>query len=555
MRNYKKLQLLLLTSLGILTYSCQNDDNEITPQNTAEEQNYLNSENEDGVIKLGEKLENPYTVENMRQALENLKKSNKSAKSLTDEIEITTTHLYVKFIPKTENELDILKKDSTLILYGYPLDYEIEEGGYFYRDPEVPQNQPTYQYAAIKVDKELPNEIENEILEELFIHDEDSDLENKTSKKSVTYQMVDALVDEALRITNNLETTLQNKNLKTTRSKWRPAGTIKVWDDVVRNFIGVEGVKVRARRWFTTHRGIANATGYYSCDGRFRRKANYSIDWERYQFALQDGWLNGATYNGPKKRGDWNLDLNSGKQEYYATIFSGAYFYYYGTRMGLTSPPKNSFWKRQMKIKARLERGKSSYVKARRIWLGSDISLKAYGESSAAVFGTTIHELAHAAHRELSGAAYNHLVYYAYTIPCATLIDECDFPRQEARSKRRVMETWATTVEIILTNNRYRTKFSRPNYEYFENFQTQTIAADNFYTTAGIDMIDDVNQRLDILPPSNFRPLDNVFGYTINQLENGLRGAKSWIEWRDNIKNGSNNPTQNFVDELFNNWN
>jgi len=41
---------------------------------------------------------------------------------------------------------------------------------------------------------------------------------------------------------------------------------------------------------------------------------------------------------------------------------------------------------------------------------------------------------------------------------------------------------------------------------------------------------------------------------TVKQLEDGLRGAKSWIEWRNNIKSRSNNSTENFVDELFNNW-
>ena len=107
-----------------------------------------------------------------------------------------------------------------------------------------------------------------------------------------------------MRITNNLDENSLGKSSVTSKisaSEWRPARTIKVWDDVLNIYIGVEGVKVRARRWFTTHTGIANADGYYSCDGRFRRDANYSIDWERYEFAIQDGWLNGATYNGPKK--------------------------------------------------------------------------------------------------------------------------------------------------------------------------------------------------------------------------------------------------------------
>ena len=97
--------------------------------------------------------------------------------------------------------------------------------------------------------------------------------------------------------------------------------------------------------------------------------------------------------------------------------------------------------------------------------------------------------------------------------------------------------------------------FNQPNYEYNEeNFQRRTIngcGSCNFYTSAGFDMIDNINQRN--LYGSAF-PLDRVSGYTVKQLEDGLRGAKSWREWRNNIKARSNNSTENFVDELFNNW-
>jgi hypothetical protein len=66
-------------------------------------------------------------------------------------------HLYIKFKPKTEEELDLLKRDSTLVLYDIPLDFEVEENGNFYHDPEVPIDQPTYQYTFISVNKQLPS--------------------------------------------------------------------------------------------------------------------------------------------------------------------------------------------------------------------------------------------------------------------------------------------------------------------------------------------------------------------------------------------------------------
>jgi hypothetical protein len=89
------------------------------------------------------------------------------------------------------------------------------------------------------------------------------------------------------------------------------------------------------------------------------------------------------------------------RQQYYALIHQGAHDYYYGGRFGLTSPPRNGFFRRQLKIAARLKNDRSSYVKARRIWFGSDISLMEWRTRSDFVYGTIVHELAHAAHREV----------------------------------------------------------------------------------------------------------------------------------------------------------
>lgn len=127
----------------------------------------------EGMMKLGRQLENPYSVENMKKARDNITASGRVA----EDVEITTTHLYLKFLPKNEAEMDVLQTDSTLVLYDYPLDFEIEERGDFYRDPSVPAGQPTYQYGAVGVRQPLPPGIAYELLAKLFIPDEFSDAE------------------------------------------------------------------------------------------------------------------------------------------------------------------------------------------------------------------------------------------------------------------------------------------------------------------------------------------------------------------------------------------
>lgn len=63
---------------------------------------------------IGKKLENPYSVVNMRKAWENIKSKKADAIKFLRTEEIEATHYYVKFVPKNEDELDRIKKDSTL---------------------------------------------------------------------------------------------------------------------------------------------------------------------------------------------------------------------------------------------------------------------------------------------------------------------------------------------------------------------------------------------------------------------------------------------------------
>jgi len=165
------LRFLTLTLIGILIYSCQKDDEFETVDISSTEQ--VKPEN---ITKLGKKLENPFSVTNMQRALDNILKSTeksenyqaKSFRKSAEEIEIIKTDLYVRFLPKDSLELDLIKKDTTLVFYDHPLDYEIEKQGEHYHDPELPEDQITWQYTVVKPNYEFP-EVQHEILSDLFI--------------------------------------------------------------------------------------------------------------------------------------------------------------------------------------------------------------------------------------------------------------------------------------------------------------------------------------------------------------------------------------------------
>lgn len=222
---------------------------------------------------------------------------------------------------------------------------------------------------------------------------------------------------------------------------------------------------------------------------------------------MQDRWLNGATLNGPKKEGNWDLEMKDDKQEYYATIFRAAHHYYYKDIKGLKRPPTNSFWRTKLRIKAFYESNgevNGSHREERR-FLGAQIKIYNPENPSIDIYGTVIHELSHASHWNMARS---------------------DFDDSESKVK----ESWARGVQWELTRMVY------PNYTVSEIRPK--------YTLVVKDMIDNDNSTQDL-----------VTGYSIKQIEDALVGRKTWNDWRDNIKNLHNNATENNLDALFTYWN
>lgn len=133
MKNYFYVILL-----GLLIFSCQKDieENNSTLSTEIPSRDELTKSGGKEII-LGEKIENPYSVKNMKKAYENILNSQSKissmngAKTATETIEISTNHHYVKFW--CTNSKDEEKLDSLDIKYSkFPLDREIIEEGDFY---------------------------------------------------------------------------------------------------------------------------------------------------------------------------------------------------------------------------------------------------------------------------------------------------------------------------------------------------------------------------------------------------------------------------------------
>ena len=117
-------------------------------------------------IVLGERLENPYKTENITKAL------NALYPTKADRVDVRTTDLYVRFLPSTQEEFDILDSLDIRIL-DHPMDYAIAVEGDWYHDPDVPEGNITWQYAVVPQDFQFPD-IRYEIIDECHISDNDA---------------------------------------------------------------------------------------------------------------------------------------------------------------------------------------------------------------------------------------------------------------------------------------------------------------------------------------------------------------------------------------------
>ncbi|MCY7357278.1 MAG: hypothetical protein LH609_07360 [Rudanella sp.] len=290
-----------------------------------------------GEIKLGEKLENPYTPDVMNKAFVNVTKKlkNKIPKS-----PVRTTHYYVRFLPKDWKQYDLLKRDTTIRLSDIPLDYEVAVHGNKYHDKTLCDTCPTWQYVCVKENYKFNSAIRKETLASLYIPESDKTLADMNIQETIGGKsFLDAFVDEALILTKNYADTLKLKTLKTGgRLAWNPSDRVRVFDTRLNQLIPLYGVKIQARRWFTYRLAWTDNNGDYFCPDSFDRPANYSLWFERSDFDVRSGTFGQAWIDGPKQDEPWNIDLQDGVDRFYAHVFRAAFRYHYLPIDGLSRP-------------------------------------------------------------------------------------------------------------------------------------------------------------------------------------------------------------------------
>lgn len=419
-------------------------------------------------ISPDDEAKDPFAIGNIRKAWDNLVAGGYPHTGPMPE----ANHVYIRFLPVNESELEILKSDSSLVLFDYPLNSEQPEGEFL--TPSDGTSSLT-QYCVVHAGKRLPG-INYEVIYEVFIPDNERVSKSSDSGIKLFY---DELIYESARITGNLpvEDSIISPVAKSSR-KWTPRGRIRVWDDLLGMFIPVPHANVHAR-WFThVETALTDEEGNFQT-GEFKYKVNYSIKWENSLFTIRDGLFFQAWYNGPKMKGDWMLDIRSGKSKMFATIHRAAFKNFYGDNLGLSRPILYSGGRTKICYMERNGTGRFNGDFSAGGLL-PDIQIWGNGNRRAThlIFGTVCHELGHQLHSQLVGNI------------------------KFIRTSKLIRESWAEVVEWALTNDEYNTKgkkygvWSAAKYDHQYNKHTcWPNVYDKDYSPIFIDLVDKVNQR------------------------------------------------------------
>lgn len=251
----RKLAFILM--LLPLLFSCRQEDRtDLQPVRTPEGELYHD------MIQLGEKLDDPYSVANMQEAL------SKVYPTKAERVNLEATDYYVRFLPKDDAQLELLKEKG-LYLMDHPMDYSILREGDYYQDPDVESGEITWQYGVVPVDFAFPDGIRYEKLDDCFI------AENLPDSKAVEGVDWDAVERESFRLTGNGDML----EMLTKGGSNIPQGRISIEDpDFCEGKpIGVSGIQVACNIFVKVATAYTDVDGYYQMSRSFSGKPRYRV--------------------------------------------------------------------------------------------------------------------------------------------------------------------------------------------------------------------------------------------------------------------------------------
>ena len=427
-----------------------------------------------GMIELGEQLEDPYSVENMREALAALYPTR------AGEIPVSTTDLYVRFLPVDEDQYArLLALD--LQLTDHPVDYRIVREGDYYHDPEVAEDAITWQYAVVPQNFTFPAGIRYEILDECFISEHDPVTRADTG---IDWEAVER---EAYVRTGNADLFPETRDGEEGEPSGPvfPSGRITVEDPDAFGGkpYGLSGVMVCCNSFVKFATAYTDRDGYYQLPKKYTATPRY-----RLVFKNSAGFSIGLNLilvpasvstlgKGPASGVDAHIDASSdGALFRRAAVNNAAYDYIArcaASDLDIKEPPKDLriwiFKDLKCSSSAMLHHGAfvdsndlvqrylGGYVSLLKAFL-PDITIGAGGGEAEFVdlYSSTMHEMAHASHyAQVGNAWWNPYITYILRSYVTEGREAYGSGTAEDAGYCEIGEMWGYFMESVLFQDRY----------------------------------------------------------------------------------------------------
>ncbi len=542
----KKLNLLTLVLLTfLLISSCSKNQNEsISPatSNLETSKKDVGTNENDRFIKLGKKLENPYTLKVMNDVVKKL-----NSPEITNSVKVRITNKYVRFLPKNEEEFADLLKLKDLEIFNYPMDYEIIQRGNKFKDSSLVDAKYNWYYTVVPEDYKMPK-IKAEILSDLYMPENDEFLKGKEG-------LIKSIEDEAFKLTKNY---ISTKNGKI--ASWNPQGHIEMWDNSKCSYVPIKGCKIRTRRLLSVKTTLTDNNGNYIQPHAYSNPVHYDIIWTRADFDILDNDFDVAIFDGPESSSNWNVSLISGRNAGFAVIHRAAFEYYYnrtGDAYGLYMPPytRISYENSSNSIAGLTLQYNPGGIKLK-IWTNvAESAGPPYRErSNFETFGTVVHEIGHASHFNIQPGSFNPSSNLKATESWGQAC-KWYFSKREYGKFGNVKQVYSGVYNTMIASPYHYCDADAftDNYQNTTDNLSQSPGVNN-YTPIMIDLHDDFNQS--IINGLPYAPLanDNVSGYNISQFQMAVFNSFSWLGVRDHLLYNNDNPTENNLVTLFNEW-
>jgi hypothetical protein len=570
-------KIIFIASL-LFSLSCDKIDinTQLIENATVEEKEYGTSP-DDGEMILSDKVTNPYEIKNMQRALKSMKQKVTQAK----DIEIEPNYKYVRFLPSSRGEYDLINGNPDIDVFEYPLDRKIIKKGNKYIDKSLGNSEFGWIYSAVPIDMKFDSKIKMEVIDLLFLPDGNGRTDEYSkyldSKGQSHKNLMKELEKESINIHGDEKYGLANGGKSAKIADWYSSGRIRVWDERLKfddlsstyikgtggGWLPVPGCQVRANRWFTTKTQITNYDGTFVINHWWPSGSYVDMDikWDRTDFDIRTGSYGQAITSNQNIIGPWNPNISesvSPDHYIYAHVHRAAYQYYYDNTFGIQRPPSANFpgLGGKMHLGAKQGSGTSHYFAFNAGWSASEIKLifnltktDPAGDDNIhdgrGIFATTIHELTHASHWTMG------MDYIAYA--------------SNAGQAGRLAESWAQAVGWHITRQVYSSTALSLTANILTDTEDKQLMAlsamnqtgsvldnDPWYTPLFIDLIDDYNQGFF---QGAGRPTDTANGFFISTLQSYLiQRPNNWYMYRDYLNANSTNPTKANAVQLFSDY-